>query len=414
MNNIAPNFKWVANPRSNPDTSLAKKILSPEIGRAARNFHRQIPGFRMSSLVALTNLAKMFNVGGIWVKNESERLQLNAFKVLGGSFAVYSHLKKLLGKENEEFTYAELLSEETRKKLGTITFTTATDGNHGRGIAWAAHKLGHKSVIYVHAETSQPRIDAITEFGAEVVVVDGNYDDAVRKSNEDSIKNNWTIVSDTSWEGYTQIPTWIMQGYTTMLVEAQEQLAGQGITRPTHVFVQAGVGAMAAAVVGYYHALFPDNPPKCVVVEPDLADCLYKSILAKDGKPHSVTGSLSTIMAGLACGDPSPLGWEILKECTDAFMICSDYVAAKGMRIYAAPLDGDQPVVAGESGAVTLGALISILSEKGDGELRKFLGLDLNSQVLLINTEGNTDPIHYRQVVWDGASAVPAKYHTQI
>lgn len=414
MNNLVPDFKWVVNHRPNPDLKLAKQLFSSEVGRTARKFHRQIPGFHMSPLVALPNLAQMFKVGGLWVKNEAERLQLNSFKVLGGSFAVYNYLKQLLGKENEDFPFSELISEETRKKLGKITFATATDGNHGRGIAWAAQKLGHDSVIYVHEDTSKPRIEAIRSYGAKVVIIQGNYDDAVRKVNEDAAKNNWTIISDTSWEGYTQIPTWIMQGYTTMLAEAQEQFAGQGISRPTHVFVQAGVGALAASVVGFYHALFPDDPPKCIVVEPDQADCLYQSILAKDGKPRTVTGKLDTIMAGLACGDPSPVAWKILKECTDAFVACPDYIAAKGMRILATPLDGDPFIVSGESGAVTLGALISILSEKGVGELREFLGIDLDSQILLINTEGNTDPIHFRQVIWEGSNPVPREYWTDL
>ncbi len=366
----------------------------------------------MSPLLALPNLAQMFGVGGIWVKDEAVRLQLNSFKVLGGSYAVYKYLKTRLGQNDTELTYAELTSSETRQKLGRITFATATDGNHGRGIAWAAQKLGHDCVVYVHAETSQPRIEAIRSYGATVKIIAGNYDDAVRQIVIDAEKNGWAVISDTSWEGYTQIPVWIMQGYTTMMAEIQEQFAGQGITRPTHVFVQAGVGALAAAVIGYYHALFGSEAPKCIVVEPENADCLYKSVLANDGNPHAIKGDLDTIMAGLACGEPSPVAWKILRETACCFVTCPDYVAAKGMRIYATPLQGDPFIVSGESGAVTLGALVSILRENGLGELRDFLKINQDSQVLFINTEGNTDPVHFRQIIWEGSNPVPREYWT--
>jgi len=412
MNNIRPDLKWITNTPQKPDLTLCHELFAPETARLSRRFHRQIPGFHMSPLLALPNLAQMFGVGGIWVKDEAVRLQLNSFKVLGGSYAVYKYLKTRLGQNDTELTYAELTSSETRQKLGRITFATATDGNHGRGIAWAAQKLGHDCVVYVHAETSQPRIEAIRSYGATVKIIAGNYDDAVRQIVIDAEKNGWAVISDTSWEGYTQIPVWIMQGYTTMMAEIQEQFAGQGITRPTHVFVQAGVGALAAAVIGYYHALFGSEAPKCIVVEPENADCLYKSVLANDGNPHAIKGDLDTIMAGLACGEPSPVAWKILRETACCFVTCPDYVAAKGMRIYATPLQGDPFIVSGESGAVTLGALVSILRENGLSELRDFLKINQDSQVLFINTEGNTDPVHFRQIIWEGSNPVPREYWT--
>ncbi|MDD3149061.1 MAG: diaminopropionate ammonia-lyase [Candidatus Riflebacteria bacterium] len=412
MENVRPDLNWVINQRSNPDLSLCKELFSPETARLARRFHRQIPGFQMSPLLALPNLAQMFGVGGIWVKDEAVRLQLNSFKVLGGSYAVYKYIKSRLNLENEEISYAEMTSPEIRQKLGRITFATATDGNHGRGIAWAAQKLGHDCVVYVHAETSKPRIDAIRSYGATVKIIEGNYDNAVRQISIDADKNGWVVISDTSWEGYTQIPVWIMQGYTSMMSEIQEQFAGQGITRPTHIFVQAGVGALAASVIGYYHALFGSDAPKCIVVEPDKADCLYRSILAGDGEPHTVSGNLDTIMAGLACGEPSPVAWKILKETACCFITCPDYIAAKGMRIYATPLHGDPFVVSGESGAVTLGALIQTLRENGLEELRDFLKLNQDSQILFINTEGNTDPLHFRRIIWEGSNPVPKEYWT--
>ena len=221
----------------------AKAIEMFPISRArdARKFHRQIPDYHMTPLVALPNLAHLLGVGGIYVKNEAERLHMNSFKVMGGSYAIYRLVRQLLGKEDEDLTFDYLTSKECHEALGNITFCSATDGNHGRGLAWACQKLDHPCKIYVHSETSQARINAIKGFGADVTVVDGNYDDAVRQAAADAKKNGWYVVSDTSWPGYEEIPTWIMQGYNSIMLEAQEQFSGMGIVKPTHVFVQAGV-----------------------------------------------------------------------------------------------------------------------------------------------------------------------------
>ena len=316
-------FDYIVYDQLNKDNSKAKELFSIDTARKAMKFHREIPGYKMTPLRALPNLAQMLGIGGIYIKDEAQRLELNSFKVLGGSYAISRYIQKKLGLTDEETTYDYLVSDECHKRLGDITFAAATDGNHGRGIAWASMKLRHKCVIYVHKETSQARIDAIRRYGADVHVIDGNYDDAVRTIAEDAKKNNWTIISDTSWDGYTEIPTWIMQGYTTMLLESQEQFAGMGITRPTHVIVQAGVGALAASVVGFYSALFPDNPPIFIVVEPDKAACVFESIKADDGKCHSVKGDLDTIMTGLACGDPSPIAFDILSHNANLFLTTS-------------------------------------------------------------------------------------------
>ena len=410
MKNRNPDIKWIINDRKPKDVALSKEMFPVDVARIARKFHRQIPGYQISPLRSLPNLAQKFGIGGIWVKDEAARLELNSFKVLGGSFAIYRFMQERLGLKDEVMSYEYLTSPEVKSKLGEVTFASATDGNHGKGIAWAASKLGHKSVIYVHSETTQPRIDAIRNFGATVKVIDGNYDDAVRQIVIDAKNNGWEVISDTSWDGYTTVPQWIMQGYSTMFAEIQEQLSGQGIIKPTHIFVQAGVGALAAAVIGFYHSLFGHDAPICVVVEPENAACLYESAKANDGQPHNVHGSLDTIMAGLACGEPSPIAWEILKGTTNAFVTAPDYMAAKGMRIYATPLKGDPMVISGESGAVTLGALVGILTENGTDELKNYLNINMDSQVLLINTEGNTDPVHFRQVIWEGANPVPKEY----
>ena len=363
----------------------------------------------MSPLKSLSNLATRLGLGGIWVKDESARLDLQSFKVLGGSYAIYKLIQKRLGVEDQELSFADLTNGTIREQLGDITFAAATDGNHGRGVAWSASQMGFKSVIYVHKLTSQGRIQAIAQSGARVVVVDGNYDDAVRQVDQDAQQNGWEVISDTSWEGYEDIPRWWMQGYTTIFSEAQEQLAAQGLSQPTHIFVQAGVGSLAAATIGFYSNLFGDSIQTCVI-EPTTAACLYRSALEEDGIPHTVEGDLDTIMAGLAAGEPNPIAWEILKDRADYFAICPDFVAAMGMRVYGVPLQGDPVVVSGESGAVTLGALMYIMQHASGQEFHGQLGLGPESQVLLINTEGNTSPNEFRYVVWEGGIPVPEQY----
>jgi len=389
--------------------SIREEMCPVVLPQEIRRFHRQLPGYRMSPLKGLSNLAAKLGLGGIWVKDESARLNLQSFKALGGSYAIYKLIQQRLGLEDHELSFADLTNGTMREKLGDITFAAATDGNHGRGVAWSAAQMGFQSVIYVHQLTSQGRIRAIESSGARVVVVDGNYDDAVRQVYQDARQNGWQVISDTSWEGYEDIPKWVMQGYTTMLSEAQEQLAAQGLSQPTHIFVQAGVGSLAAATIGFYRRLFGDSIQTCVI-EPTKAACLYRSALAEDGLPHTVAGDLDTIMAGLACGEPNPIAWEILKDRSDYFAICPDYVAAMGMRTYGVPLPEDPPVISGESGAVTLGALMYVMQHPSGQVFREQLGLGTRSQVLLINTEGNTSPDEFRDVVWEGGIPVPEQY----
>ncbi len=208
-------------------------------------------------------------------------------------------------------------------------------------------------------------------------------------------------MQDTAWDGYEEIPAWIMQGYGTMAMEAFEQMQTAG-RRPTHIFIQAGVGSLAGAVAGYYANLFPGDPPKVIVVESRAADCLYKSAVAGDGSPRKVGGDLATIMAGLACGEANTISWDILRNHAFAFASCPDWVSAKGMRMLAAPLPGDAPVVSGESGAVGLGLLAALCEDAGQEAFKKALGLDSDSVALMFSTEGDTDPENYRRIVWDG------------
>jgi diaminopropionate ammonia-lyase len=269
-------------------------------------------------------------------------------------------------------------------------------------------------MIYVHKNTAKARIKTIQSYGATVKIINGTYDEAVEQVTVDAKKNNWQIIADTAWEGYEKIPTWIMQGYSTMYLETQEQLAALGIVKPTHIFVQAGVGSLAASVVNYYKNLFHEDSPTTIIVEPNNANCIFQSAIKNEAEPFNVEIVKKTIMAGLECGNPNPIAWDILRTQADYFFSCPDYVAAKGMRVYAMPLQGDPMIVSGESGAVTLGALMFLMKQKSLENLKNELNLDADSQVLLINTEGNTDPNNFKQVVWDGLEPVPSKYRMKI
>ncbi len=397
-------IKWKLNTLPKADDNEKQKgiefLRDKEISKV-KGFHESIPQYERTPLVKLENLAKMLGVKGVYLKDESYRFGLNAFKVLGGSFAMAKYMADKLGKDISELPYEKLISDEVRNELGDITFFTATDGNHGRGVAWTANKLKQKSVVYMPKGSSLIRLNNIKAEGAKASITELNYDDAVRLATEDAAKVGGLVVQDTAWEGYEDIPAWIMQGYGTMAKEAVEQLSEYGVERPTHVFIQAGVGSLAGAVQGYMAAKF-EECPITVVVEADKADCFYKSAEAGDGKPRFVGGDMQTIMAGLACGEPNTIGFEILKNYSEAFISAPDWVSAKGMRILGNPLVGDEKVISGESGAVTTGTLVSIMQDESLAELRKALKLDENSKVLLISTEGDTDPDKYRSIVWDG------------
>lgn len=398
-------IKWVYNNWINTlrEEKAATGFLSKQKITQVVNFHRSFPEYSITPLHSLDQLAKEFNVEKIWVKDESCRFGLNAFKGLGGSYAIGKYLSEKLNMSMNDVTFDLLKSQEVKDKLGEITFVTATDGNHGRGVAWAAKQLGHKAVVYMPKGSAITRLENIRTEGAEASITDLNYDDTVRLASQHAEENGWVLVQDTAWDGYEKIPAWIMQGYATIISEAMEQITKTGDVQPTHVLLQAGVGSFAGSMLGYLVENFGEKCPVAVIVEPDKADCLYQSIVAGDGKPHSVTGALDTIMAGLACGEPSTVSWGILKDYAQLFVSCPDYVAARGMRILANPLGNDPRIISGESGAVGAG-LVSLLAETG--ELREVIGklnLNQNAKILIISTEGDTDPIRYRNIVWDGS-----------
>ena len=364
-----------------------------------RRFHRSFPMYAPTPLAVLPETAKMLGIGEIYVKDESHRFGLNAFKVLGGSYAMGNILAKQLGKPLSETGYDVLTAPETRKTLGDITFITATDGNHGRGVAWTANTLGQKSVVHMPKGSAQERLNNIRACGAHADIIDGNYDDAVRLSRKEAEENGWVVVQDTSWEGYEEIPAWIMEGYCTMGLEAYEQLP----QKPTHIFLQAGVGSMAGAIAALFASIYQEDRPKIIIVEPNSADCFYRTAKADDGNLHAVTGDMQTIMAGLACGEPCHLAWEILKDCADHFIAFPDWAAAKGMRILGNPLGRDDRVISGESGASAFGCMAAILTQPELAEMKEELALNEHSRVLFFSTEGATDRKNYRKIVWDGA-----------
>ena len=395
-------IKWAANRMpSSDDRQLS--VMSTENVAKARAFHRSFPQYSITPLAKLDGMAKNLGLGGVYVKDESYRFGLNAFKVLGGSFAMGRYIAQQMGRDVGEMTYEYLTSPAFRAEFGQATFFTATDGNHGRGVAWAANKLGQKAVVHMPKGSSQSRFDNIAKEGAKVTIEEVNYDDCVRIAAAEAAETeHGVVVQDTAWEGYEEIPAWIMQGYGTMANEAADQLRQVSVNRPTHVFVQAGVGSLAGAVVGYFTNLFPNDPPKFVVMEARAADCLYQGAVAGDGEPRIVGGDLQTIMAGLACGEPNIISWDILRNHVSAFVSCPDWVSAKGMRMLSAPVKGDPRVISGESGAVGMGLLSTIMQDEEYKELREYLELDQSSQVLMFSTEGDTDPDKYKEIVWEG------------
>ena len=395
-------LKWTVNHVPGSDDKFLD-LMSEENVTKANEFHKSFPQYSVTPLQKLSALASYLGVKGIYCKDESYRFGLNAFKVLGGSYAMGRYIAKELGRDISQLPYNVLSSDKLREEFGQATFFTATDGNHGRGVAWAAKRLGQKAVVRMPKGTTKTRFDNIAKEGAEVTIEEVNYDDCVRMAAAEAAKTeHGIIVQDTAWAGYEEIPSWIMQGYGTLVLEADKQLKENGIDRPTHVFVQAGVGSLAGAVVGYFAHKYKENPPGMGVCEASAADCLYRSAVQADGNLVNVTGDLQTIMAGLACGERNTIGWDILKNHVTVFASCPDWMSAKATRIYANPLENDPHIISGESGSVPLGLAYTALHDEDAKDLKEALKLDENSNILVISTEGDTDPVRYREIVWDG------------
>lgn len=388
-------IKHVGNPHTTDDWSAASPFGRDRAQRVMA-FHKSFPGYSPTKLVRLDGLAKKLGVGSLYVKDESTRFGLNAFKGLGGSYCVGRLLADRIGISEDELAFEVLKQPDARKVAGSLTLATTTDGNHGRGIAWAARELGCSAIVYMPKGSSQERLENIRALGAKAEITDLNYDDTVRLTARIAKEQGWELVQDTAWEGYEETPTRIMQGYTTLALEAAQQL---GDKAPTHVFLQAGVGAMSGAVAAFLADYYRDERPRVVIVEANAADCVFRTAEADDGELHIVTGDLSTIMAGLSCGEPCTVGWEMMRRYADHFVSVPDAVTEQGMRTLANPVGDDEAIVSGESGAVTTGLLIELMTDEALADIRKTIGLGPDSRVLCISTEGDTDRENYQRIV---------------
>jgi len=384
--------------KNNFFTGQTSPLFNVGSAQQVRTFHRQIDGYSPTPLVAMPHLAKLLGVKAILVKDESHRFGLNAFKVLGGSYALGKLLAEYLNVDIHEID----LKTVAAKLDKPLVFATATAGNHGTGVAWAAREMGQKAVVFMPKGSSEVSAERIRELGAECIITDINYDDTVRLASQQAEDNAWMLVQDTAWEGYEKIPTWIAQGYMTMADEAVEQAAAMAYV-PSHVILQAGVGSMAGGVLGYLVDKLDPNTFTTIVAEPAAADCVFRSGTSANGEMVNVTGDLDTVMAGLACGEPSSVTWPILKDCSKFFASVDDSVTATGMRVLGNPLPGDPRVTSGESGAISLGLLYKIYRDGSSEELCQQLGLNEESVVLVFSTEGDTNQVRYRNIVWDAS-----------
>ena len=383
-----------------------RAILSRAEGLAALAEIETWPGYRPTPLHDLPGLARCLGIGRLWYKDESGRLGLGSFKALGGAYAVYRYLAEAVrAKRGRRPSAAALIAGEDRDITASLTVATATDGNHGRSVAWGASLFGARAVIYIHATVSEGRSDAIEAFGAEVRRVAGNYDDSVHRCAAEAGAAGWQVISDTSYGSCVDMPRQVMQGYCVMAEEVVRQFAGASAdqTPPTHVFIQAGCGGLAATVIAYFWETWGALRPRLVVVEPEHADCVYRSIEAD--AQIQVMGDLDTIMAGLACGEVSGVAWQILRLATSDALAIPDSAAVSAMRTLAEGIGDDTPIVGGESG---VGGLAGLLAASADPPMRNRLGLDGSARVLLIGSEGDTDPALYRQIVGRSAGEVRA------
>jgi diaminopropionate ammonia-lyase len=389
-------LKLFCNPRARrPSPALRDTdFASPEAVRAVGRFHETLPGYRPTPLLALDQMARRLGLDGLWLKDESRRFGLKAFKILGASYAVCATLADRLAMP-PPLVFEAFREAGTRRRLSDLTLVAASDGNHGAAVAWMAAQLGCRCRILLPRGTAACRYAAIRHLGGEALQVDGNYDAAVAQAAREARERQGLLVQDTGWEGYEEIPRRIMQGYLTLFEEAFSQMAP---VAPSHIFVPCGVGALAAALQAYLVEKYGARRPRLIVVEAAAADCYYRSMAGGGESIVTVDGDLTTRMAGLACGVPSRLGWTILQRWADGFASCPDSVALEAMPQLAFPDPPDPPVEAGECGAVTLGCLQRLMRPR-DGDERLRLDLGPTSRILLFSTEGATDPEAYRQAV---------------
>lgn len=376
-----------------PDT--LRDILNIEAARQSHAWLKQWPLIAPGATPCrpLPDLARQLGIASLSVKDESCRSALGSFKALGAPIALVRLVLRLFPAAG--FSAGALFRGDHAAALRDFTVISATDGNHGRALAAAARSIGCRCVIVIHRQVSDERRLAIEQFGAQVLRIEGGYDDSVQEAARLAAANRWHVVSDTSYEGYETIPRDVMQGYGVIAAEAIAQQCNDAANEApwSHVFIQGGVGGLAAGIVSYMVEYFGERRPAFVMVEPVQADCLYQSALR--GMAAHALGSVDSVMAGLACGDTSPLAWRFLAQSIDFFMTVDDAEAVDAMRLLATGTGRDVPIVAGESGAAGLAGLIAIAR---DAASRVLTGIDSNARVLVINTEGATAPALYRRL----------------
>lgn len=391
----SPLMTHFSNDKADPKniyTEQMKSILKKESAEQAVQHIQHWPNYQHTPLHQLNGLANHLNIGMLYYKNESNRFELKSFKSLGGSYAVAMQLQHYIAQQTgKKITIPELFSGQYASVVQGVTVATATDGNHGKSVAWGARMFGCACEIYIHADVSAGREQSMKDLGATVTRMDGNYDDSVKEVAEKANKEGWIIVSDNSYEGYMEIPKDVMLGYSVMMQEIVEQLEGD---IPTHVFIQGGCGGLASTVCGYFWDVWGGLRPRMVIVEPEQANCLQLSAVNKT--LTVVDGKLETYMAGLACGEVSLLAWEILEAGTDDFMTINESLIPKSMKMLAEGLGNDPKIEAGESAVAGVAGLMATLN---DANARARLGLTERSRVLVIGTEGATDPELYHALI---------------
>jgi diaminopropionate ammonia-lyase len=395
MLSVNGNLSHFVNPAAEtraPYPQHLKSIASLEKSRLAIEVISQWPEYRNTPLYSLDHLAADIGVEKIWYKDESQRFHLKSFKALGGAYAVALQLQARVKKSTGvEPTVQDLLDRKYASVVSQLVISCATDGNHGRSVAWGCRMFGCQCVIYIHRNVSAGRKQAIEAFGATVIRVAGNYDHSVKQADAVAGLHGRIIVSDTSYEGYMEIPKDVAIGYTILLAESVEQMNGE---IPTHVFIQGGVGGLPAAVCAYFWELWGEQRPRFIVIEPENANCLQAS--ARAGVPVTIEGDLDTMMAGLACGEVSVLAWEILGIGANDFLTVNEESVPSTMKMLAQGFKGDPAIEAGESAVAGLAALIT--ARRSPEESQK-LGLDESSRVYILGTEGATDPELYAQLI---------------
>jgi diaminopropionate ammonia-lyase len=378
--------KWFGDHTRAVYPDALQDLFPNKIMKAAQNEIASWKGYQSTQLRDLADIAAAAGVASVVYKDESTRFGLGSFKALGGAYAVLKYLSDTLTEQlGRAVSIADIRSGNMAKEAAKITVATATDGNHGRSVAWGAQMAGCRCRIYIHAEVSKGREDAMAAFGAEVIRIDGDYDESVRLAAKEAAENNWQIISDTSYDGYMDVPRYVMAGYTVMVREILDEMPEP----PTHVIIQAGVGGLAAAVCASFWAELGERRPRFIVTESEHADCIIESM--RQQKPSHVEVKEETIMAGLSCGEISLIAWEILSRGVSGVATLPDDAVAPAMRIMAAKSI--------EAGECAVPGIITLLAISKDQQIMEALSLDQNSRVLVFGCEGATDPELYRSII---------------